>query len=86
MKRNLEWNADCQNGHWRTLRDASHGLLSLFNKNADALHFSDQKFELVHQSSKLFSHNDVANSSSVGHLEKRCPEHAETALGSLDIA
>ena len=41
------------------------GLLSLHNHRADALHFSDQKFQLVHQSSTTVSHNDVAKSSSV---------------------
>ena len=86
MKRNLEWNADCQNGQWGTSRDASHGLLLLFIKNADALHFSDQKFELVHKSSKGVFAQRCCELKLGATFRETLPENAETAPGSLDIA
>ena len=62
-------------------------LLSLHNHRADALHFADQKFELVHQSSTtVLAQRCCEIKLGRGHFGNRCPEHAETAPGSPDVA
>ena len=63
------------------------GLLSLHNHRADALHFADQKFEHVHQSSTtVLAQRCCEMKLGRGHFGNRCPEHAETAPGSPDVA